>query len=129
ANVLDQPGIVQLTLPDASGLTLWTDIDPLEAGAGMLPPALDDTNLAARLITWLRIIAPSGGDATLLWAGINAATVRQQSLVAGEVLPNGTGNPDQTLQLANTPVVPETVTLRVDGATRSEISDLYTAGP
>ena len=129
ANVLEQPGIVQLTLPDASGLTLWTDIDPLEAGAGMLPPALDDTNLAARLITWLRITAPGGGDATLLWAGVNAATVSQQSLVAGEVLSNGTGSPDQTVQLANTPVVPGTVTLQVGGAMWKEVSDLYTAGP
>ena len=116
-------------MPDASGLTLWTDIDPLEAGAGMLPPALDDTNLAARLITWLRITAPGGGDATLLWAGVNAATVSQQSLVAGEVLSNGTGSPDQTVQLANTPVVPGTVTLQVGGAMWKEVSDLYTAGP
>lgn len=129
ANVLDDPGIVQLTLPDASGLTLWTDINPLEAGAGTLPPALDDTNLAARLITWLRVTAPGGGDATLLWAGINAATVGQQSLVAGEVLPDGTGRPDQTVQLANTPVVPGTVTLRVDGVAWKEVSDLYSAGP
>ena len=129
ANVLDQPGIVQLTLPDASGLTLWTDIDPLEAGAGMLPPALDDTNLAARLITWLRITAPGGGSATLLWAGINAATVSQQSLVAGEVLPNGTGSPDQIVQLANTPVVPGTVTLQVGGAAWTEVPDLYAASP
>jgi len=128
-NVLDEPGIVQLTLPDASGLALWTDIDPLEAGTGALPPALEDTNLAARLITWLRITAPNGGDATLLWAGVNAVSVTQQSLVAGELLPNGTGSPDQTVQLANTPVVPGTVTLQVAGATWSEVTDLYVAGP
>ncbi len=87
ANVLDEPGIVQLTLPDQAGLGYWTDIDPLEAGAGALPPALEDTNLASRLITWLRITAPNGGQATLLWAGINAASVSQQTLVVDEVLP------------------------------------------
>lgn len=129
ANVLDEPGIVQLTLPGRSGLTLWTDIDPLEAGAGLLPPALDDTNLAARLITWLRITAPNGGDATLLWTAINAVSVTQQSLVASEVLPNGTGSPGQTVQLANTPVVPGTVTLQVGGATWLQVDDLYSAGP
>jgi Baseplate J-like protein len=129
ANVLDQPGIVQLSLPAASGLAYWSDIDPLEAGAGALPPALDDTNLNARLITWLRIAAPNGGYATLLWAGINAVDVSQQSLVSGEVLPNGTGSPDQTVQLANTPVIPGSVTLQVGGAAWSEVDDLYAAGP
>ncbi len=45
-NVLDEPGIVQLTLPDENGLSLWQDIDPLEAGVGDLPPSLDDPKLA-----------------------------------------------------------------------------------
>jgi predicted phage baseplate assembly protein len=128
ANVLDEPGIVQLTLPDQAGLGYWTDIDPLEAGAGALPPALEDTNLAARLITWLRITAPSGGQATLLWAGINAASVSQQTLVVDEVLPNGTGTPSQTLQLASVPVVPDSVTISVNAAAWTEVGDLYSAG-
>jgi hypothetical protein len=128
-NVLDQPGIVQLTLPGTDGLGYWTDIDPLEAGAGGLPPSLDDTNLDARLITWLRITAPHGGGAKLLWAGVNAASVTQQSRVAGEVLPNGTGLPDQTVQLANTPVLPDSVVLQVASATWRRVDDLYSAGP
>ncbi len=37
ANVLDEPGIVQLTLPGEDGLTLWQDLDPLEDGTGELP--------------------------------------------------------------------------------------------
>ncbi len=129
ANVLDEPGIVQLTLPDEAGLAYWTDLDPLEAGAGALPPALEDTNLASRLITWLRITAPNGGQATLLWTGINAAAVTQQTVVVDEVLPNGTGTPSQTVQLANVPVLPGTVTISVDGVAWSEVDDLYSAGP
>jgi hypothetical protein len=129
ANVLDEPGIVQLTLPDEAGIGLWTDIDPLEAGVGALPPPLEDTNLASRLVTWLRITAPSGGQARLLWAGINAVAVTQQARVAGEVLPNGTGAPDQTAQLAKPPVVPGTVTLRVGDAFWAEVDDLFVAGP
>ena len=54
-NVLDEPGIVQLTLPDKQRLVLWEDIDPLEAGVGEFPPALEDTTVAPRVITWLRI--------------------------------------------------------------------------
>lgn len=127
-NVLDEPGIVQLTLPDESGLGLWLDVDPLEAGVGELPPALDDTKLADRVVTWLRIKSASG-TAKLLWAGINAVTVTQRARVVDEVLPNGTGAPDQAVRLAHTQVLPETVTLRVGGDTWTRIDDLYTAGP
>ena len=129
ANVLDAPGIVQLTLPDEAGLAYWTDIDPLEAGAGALPPALQDTNLAARLITWVRITAPNGGQATLLWVGINAVSVIQQARVVGEVLPNGSGAPNQTVQLANVPVLPATVNVTVGGAAWTRVDGLYAAGP
>ena len=127
-NVLDEPGIVQLTLPDESGLSLWQDIDPLEAGVGDLPPALDDTKLADRVVTWLRIKAESG-TAKLLWAGINAVTATQQSRVVSEVLPNGTGAPNQAIQLAHTQILPDTMTLTVAGDTWTRIDDLYTAGP
>ncbi|HYA08569.1 MAG TPA: hypothetical protein VEG24_03210, partial [Gaiellaceae bacterium] len=127
-NVLDAPGIVQLTLPDESGLGLWLDVDPLEAGVGDLPPALDDTKLGERVVTWLRIQAASG-TAKLLWAGINAVTVTQQARVVNEVEPNGTGAPDQAVRLAHSQVLPDTVTLSVGGETWTRVDDLYTAGP
>jgi hypothetical protein len=127
-NVLDEPGIVQLTLPDKSGLGLWRDIDPLEAGVGDLPPALEDTKLADRVVTWLRIKAASG-TAKLLWSGINAVTATQLARVVNEVLPDGTGNPDQAVRLAHTQVLPETVTLRVGSEVWTRVDDLYTAGP
>jgi hypothetical protein len=129
ANVLEDPGIVQLTLPDEAGLRLWSDIDPLEAGAGALPPPLEDTTLGDRVITWLRITAPNGGRARLLWTGINAVAVTQQARVVGEVLGDGSGAPDQTVQLANRPVVAGSLTLRVAGAIWTEVDDLYVAGP
>ena len=128
-NVLDEPGIVQLTLPDENGLGYWQDIDPLEAGVGKLPPALDDTKLAARVVTWLRITASTGAQAKLLWAGVNAVTATQQARVANEVLPNGTGLPDQAVRLAHPPVLPETVTIRVGSVEWRRVDDLYSAGP
>lgn len=127
-NVLDEPGVVQLTLPGESGLQLWGDLDPLEAGVGELPPAIDDTTLADRVVTWLRIKAESG-TAKLLWAGINAVTVTQQARVVNEVLPDGSGDPDQAVRLAHAQVLPETIVLRVGGDPWTRISDLYTAGP
>ena len=37
-NVLTQPGIVQITLPAATELQLWDNLDPLEAGVLGFPP-------------------------------------------------------------------------------------------
>ena len=130
ANVLDEPGVVQLTLPDADGLGLWEDIDPLEAGVGDLPPALEDPKLAERVITWLRVQAPRGGQAKLLWVGVNAAMVTQQARIVNEVLPPGTGMPDQAARLANSPVLAESVTVRVGSppAEWQRIDDLLGAG-
>jgi hypothetical protein len=130
-NVLDEPGIVQLTLPGVDGLGLWQDVDPLESGTGELPPALEDPSLAARVITWLRIQAAGGAQAKLLWAGINAATVSQQAQVVNEVLPAGTGMPDQAARLANAPVIPEAVVVRVGSppVQWTRVDDLLSAGP
>ncbi|MEV5409794.1 baseplate J/gp47 family protein [Thermopolyspora sp. NPDC052614] len=112
-NVLLEPSVVQIALPGAAGLATWTGLDPLEEGVNGFPPALDDPALAARLVTWLRIGATSAGQGRLLWAGINATTVSQRSRVRDEVLPDGTGLPDQTVQLAKAPVIPGSVRLTV----------------
>ena len=135
ANVLLEPGIVQIALPDdPAALGLWVNLDPLESGAAAFPPSLEDTKLDARLVTWLRVQAPSGAEATLLWAGINAATVSQRAHVAGEALPEGTGEPDQAVRLARTPIVPGTVSIEVTvppGRPEPwrEIDDLLAAPP
>ena len=128
-DVLAEPGVVQLTLPAASDLAVWENLDPLEPGAGDFPPALDDAALDARVITWLRLRSSSALPAQLLWAGINAAMVEQRSRVFNEVLPLGTGEPDQQVTLSRTPVIPGSVVLRVDGEAWTEIEDLLTAGP
>jgi hypothetical protein len=134
-NVLLEPGIVQVALPeDPAALGLWTNLDPLEAGAGDFPPSLEETTLEARLVTWLRVKAPAGSEASLLSAQINAATVSQRAHVAGEILPQGTGEPDQVVRLARTPVVPGTVMIELappSGAPErwQEIDDLLAAGP
>lgn len=132
-DVLFEPGVVELTLPVASDLVLWNNLEPLESGTGNLPPALDDTNLNERLITWLRISLPAGGQGKLLWVGINAAMVTQRATVLNELLPPGTGEPDQVLTLSNTPVIPGSVNLTsaLNGITQQwqEIDDLASAGP
>jgi hypothetical protein len=132
-NVLEEPGIIQATLPDASELRLWGNIDPLEAGVGDFPPALEDTRLAERVVTWVRVRAGAGARARILWAGINAVTVSQRADVVNEVLPAGTGQPDQAVGLSRTPVVPESLSVRIttrDGVEQWErVDDLTVAGP
>ena len=131
--MLDEPGIVQIVLPAASDLKLWENLDPLESGVGDLPPALEDTNLSERVITWLRIRSSAATRAGLLWVGVNAAPVSQRAHVSNELLPAGTGEPDQTATLANTPVTAGSLRLSVtaQGQTTewSEIDDLMSAGP
>jgi hypothetical protein len=133
ADVLVEPGVVQLTLPPASELRLWDDLDPLESGVGDLPPALEDTEQHERVITWVRVRPSAAAQARLLWVGINAAPVTQRAHVSGELLPVGTGDPDQTARLANAPVLPGSVRVTVTAGGRSsrwvEIDDLLAAGP
>ena len=134
-DVLSQPGVVEITLPPhAEMLTLWGDLDPSEAGTGDFPPILADTNLSARLITWLRIGVSSSYPIKLLWLGINTVSVTQRMYIHNELLPRGTGEPDQCVTLARSPVLADSVLLTVttpDGQTEQWdlVDDLLAAGP
>lgn len=128
------PTVFQITLPEAPALRLWDNLDPLEAGVGDFPPTLEDTNLNDRLITWLRISAPPGVQFKVLWTGINAVFVNQRAHVANELLPQGTGEPDQSVVLSKTPIIPKSMELTIippNGQPEAwqEIDDLTTAGP
>lgn len=133
-NVLETPGIVEITLPSAAELQLWTNLDPLEQGVGDFPPSLEDSRLSDRVITWLRVQASPGVKARLLWLGINAVSVTQRAHVTNELLPDGTGAPDQVVVLSRKPVIPKSVRLMVSppvGETEewTEMDDLLSAGP
>ncbi len=120
-DVLAQPGVVEVTLPgNTEKLTLWSNLDPLEAGVGDFPPALADSALNGRLITWLRVSAPTSLHVQLLWIGINTVSVTQQAYVANELLPDGTGAPDQVATLAKTPVIAGSVQLTVTPITNGQ---------
>ncbi|MET7636358.1 putative baseplate assembly protein [Streptomyces sp. NPDC005078] len=136
ADVLMRPGVVQVSLPGVAGLGLWSNLEPVESGVDDFPPAIDDPQLAARLVTWLRISARSATQAPLLRVDINATTVTQRARAAGEVLPDGTGQPDQSVRLARSPVIPGSVRLAVTESAADPgtalwqpIDDLLAAGP
>ncbi len=133
-DVFSEPGFVDVTLPAKNDLRLWNNIDPLESGVNQLPPSLDDSALSDRLITWLRIRPSAAGTGEFLWVGINSVPVSQREHIFEEVLPNGTGEPDQTVSLAQAPVLPESVTVTVipvqgDMADWNPVDDLFLAGP
>ena len=110
-DLLTRPGVVQLMLPAGEGLRIWSDVDPLESGVGDMPPALEDADLAARVVTWLRVRADGAARARIRWAGINAVPVRQIERIVGEPLTDGDGRPDQARRLARPPVLPGSVTV------------------
>jgi len=129
-SLLDEPGVVHLSLPGVDALQPWEGLEPLEAGAGDYPPSIEESSIQGRLITWVRIRidnGQAGSKARFSWAGINAARVRQISHVASENLGNGTGEPDQSVTLTNTPVIIDSVALTVDGEPWTRVDDLLTA--
>ena len=131
-DLLADPGVLHVTLPGEAGLQAVAGADPLEAGVGELPPDLQDAALEARVVTWLRLRAPTSSSGRLVWVGLNAATVSQRGHVTSEPLGTGTGRPDQALRLARTPVVSASVRLRVREPAGeeiwTEIGDLFDAG-
>ncbi len=130
-DVFSKPGVVDVTLPSKDELDVWNNIDPLEAGVNQLPPSLDDSSLNARLITWLRIRPSAVTPAQFLWIGVNCVPVIQKQHVTAELLPQGTGEPDQVVNLSQKPVLPDSVTVTVQGDVTpwKAIPDLFLAGP
>jgi hypothetical protein len=133
ADVLTGPGVVELPLPAAEQIGQWTNLDPLEAGVGDFPPAIEDSALASRVLTWVRITPSASAAARFLWAGVNVTTIEQRVAVSNELLATADGEPDQTYRLARSGVVPDSVRIDVvetSGArTWAAVDDLMAAGP
>lgn len=138
ADLLARPGVVELPLPtQADELRTWQELGPQLAGTGGYPPSLEETDEQERLVTWIRIRLPesapgqgaAGLAARVSWVGINAARVLQRASVLGELLPRGTGEPDQVATLTQTPVLVDTVAVSVNGEPWQRIDDLAAAGP
>ncbi|HET8797769.1 MAG TPA: baseplate J/gp47 family protein [Thermoanaerobaculia bacterium] len=131
-DLLAVPGVADITLPDASSMRLWNNIDPLEAGVNGLPPAIEDPAVEARLITWVRITLTSEASASFLWMGVNTVPVTQRARILSELLPDGTGEPDQLVRLSLAPVLPSSVQITVSHLGRTEnwieTDDLAAAG-
>ncbi len=132
-DVFSEPGLVEVTLPSKKDLYLWNNMDPLESGVGQLPPSLEDSALKDRLITWIRIRPSAPTSAQFLWMGINTVPITQREHIVAEILPDGTGEPDQVVNLAQAPVLADSVTVTVipphaDQADWKPVDDIFLAG-
>ena len=133
ADVLAGPGVVELTLPAKEHLGTWENLDPLEAGVGDFPPAIEDSALAARVLTWVRVAPSTSAGASFLWAGVNVARVEQRVAVGHELLGTADGQPDQAYRLARSGVVPASLRIDVLEGSGAQVwqalDDLMAAGP
>ena len=134
-NPLIEPTLVQFTLPTKSSMGVW-NLGPLEEGVGDFPPSLQDQpSVASRVVTWLRVRLPRPSDsqatsntvAQIQWLDLNASKVSQQIQVAVELVGTGTGEPDQSYALVNTPVIASTVQITIDGVSWQQTDDLLAA--
>ncbi len=132
---LTRPGTVQLQLPDdLTDVGIYLPADPDAAGAGDQPPLIEDLELAATAVAWLRAYRPTGAPMPALeWVGANAASVLQAASATAEFLGVGTGEPDQQYRLVH-PGVLGGVALDVEeqGAGRwvpwTQVDDLRATG-
>lgn len=133
---LTQAGVVRIELPRAAEDIGTLDVDPDLAGAGDLPPRLDDA-LAERLVTWVRVFRRDGsrfGRFRLI--AVNAARAEQARRAPPQFLGTGDGQPAQAYALAQRPVLddgtPAAVTVEVEEAGRwvpyGRVEDFFGSG-
>ncbi len=121
---LSRTGVWRLRLPgDASAFGTWgaAALDDALEGAGDLPPLVDDEAIAARIVAWVRAFRPKPAEAdgaelpqpVVTWVDVNVAPVEQAITAPPELLGNGTGRPYQSVRLAHTPVIADSVYIEI----------------
>ncbi len=134
---LTRRGVVRLAMPSPNYIGAPTNNvrDRLNAGTGDRPPRIDAPEVAARLVTWLRL-RPSRRDLqtlSLSWMGINVVEIDQRQTLAGRVIGESDGSADQEFQLPGQSIEPTTLQIQVEEAGRGyqlwhPIDDLALAG-
>lgn len=134
---LTRSGVVRVVLPAASRIRVPSnDVRTnLKAGVGDAPPRLDQADLAARLVAWIRIrptIKPLQRLA-LSWVGINAAEIDQRKTLTNRVIAHSAGTADQECQLPGQSIEAESLVIHVEESGRGfqpwqRIEDLALAG-
>lgn len=114
---LTRQGVVRLKLPDdVTTFGVGAPPDPDAEGTGAFPPVVDDPDIAATVVFWVRGYRRAGDRrlGRVLWIGANAAEVLQVRTAQAELLGTGTARPAQTYALVHTPVIDRSAVVEVD---------------
>jgi hypothetical protein len=114
---LARQGTVQIRLPeDIKALGVYALADPDLQGTGAFPPQIDDAELAAEVLFWLRAARrdPARPLGKVLFIGINATEVEQAVKAQPEFLGTGTAQAGQTVTLVHKPVLQGTAHIQVE---------------
>lgn len=116
---LTRAGVVRLLLPgrDDIGAPSNDVLRQLRAGVGDRPPRIDDADVAARLVAWLRLRPDPAARLTSLrfaWAGINAVAIEQRRTLGRQTIGQGTGASDLELSLGAMSVEPDSLAIEVE---------------
>jgi hypothetical protein len=116
---LTRAGVVRLLLPgsDDMGAPSNDVLRQLRAGVGDRPPRIDDADVAARLVAWIRLRpdpAPRVTSLRLAWAGINAVAIEQRRTLGRQTIGHGTGASDLELSLGAASVEPDSLAIEVE---------------
>jgi hypothetical protein len=112
---LTQPGIVRLMVPQSANIGAPSnDVrQDMQAGVGsMKPPRIDDTSIAARLLTWIRLSVQSALQVS--WLGVNAVRIDQRTTYNSIVIGVSDGSANQQFAVGTTQIDPTTFQLEVD---------------
>lgn len=112
-----QQGIVRLELPDSDDIGVPENDVTLEvsAGVGDRPPRIDDTDIADRLLAWIRLTPQHKTNSlALTWVGINAVSIDQRKTLTSVVVATSNGSADQIVNLPGASVEPDTLKIQVE---------------
>src|SRR5262249_50815616 len=117
---LTRAGVIRLELPGKENLGAPTNdvLKQVQAGVGDRPPRIDDTAVAARLVTWVRLRPdprqPRAVLPALAGAGVNAVAIEQRRSFGRQAIGSGSGASDQEFGLGVTSVDPVTLAIEVE---------------
>jgi len=112
---LTLPGVVQLMVPPGGVIGAPSnDVrKDAQAGVGTLkPPRIDDTSVASRLVTWVRLSTASSLQVS--WLGVNAVQIDQRTTYNSIVIGVSDGSANQQFALGQWQIDPTTFLLEVD---------------
>ena len=112
-----QQGVIRLELPDSDDIGAPENSVAVEvnAGVGDRPPRIDDTDIADRLLAWIRLTPLHRVNSLALsWLGINAISIDQRKTLSNVVVATSNGAADQLINLPATSIESESLQIQVE---------------